>query len=398
MCNNLENPFSYFLTSKDSLNLKRCIYLSPEDVTDKLSGGHIEAITDSYYLSFIFSEVVLAYPIQAIDDSTNSLLNLVLSRRKNIRLEPVATKSGFLQMFFLATNRLNFNNLKNSIKSNPKDIFIVGCHRNLLPQIELFLCYGLNNLYFKSYGTIFLHNLSNIKSVVLTNFNDKLFYKRIVSTFFYLLFENLSYVLSNKTFMTRHKLNVTNNILGKLFHVLFNKRLIYSASGPYWFFKEKNLKEKTLNYNKQLNNKILLGSLGDNTFPTSVLGLKSLINDLRNSNENFNFKIDIQIAGKINPFVESILNKTVFGDENIKLIFLGYIENKEEFYNSLDALLIPVSGGSAMPIKALESVISYSGPVLGTNYIYDSCSHLINYRSNIFYSPLKFLSSFNSNK
>ena len=389
----MENPYSYFSTSLHKKQLGRCIYLAPEDVTGKLSGGHIEAITDAYFLSYIFSEVILAHPILASSGSSNDLLSYVLAERKNIRVESVMTKSSLLQILFLSTRRLDFTELNRNINTNSKDIFILGCHRNLLAQIELSLCHGCDNLYFKSYGTIFLHNLSNIKSVILTNFIDKLFLKRLISTFFYMIFENISFILCKKAFMTRHKENVINNFFGKIFHIIFNKKLVYSASGPFWFFTRKKINNKIIPIKKKPCNKILIGSLGDNTFPTSIIGLKTLINKLSKSNEHKNLEIDIKVAGKSNRYVEKILKNSLIHNKKINIEFLGYINNKEEFYKSLDALLVPVSGGSAMPIKALESVINYSGPVLVTKYIYESCSALIANRNNVYYNSSIFLSN-----
>ena len=41
---------------------KKCIYFSPEDITDKLSGGHLEILSDLYFLASLFNKVEVVYP------------------------------------------------------------------------------------------------------------------------------------------------------------------------------------------------------------------------------------------------------------------------------------------------------------------------------------------------
>ena len=54
-------------------------------------------------------------------------------------------------------------------------------------------------------------------------------------------------------------------------------------------------------------------------------------------------------------------------------------------------MLLPVSGGSAMPIKAIESMLSYQRPILVTKYINDSCSGFFENSKNIYYDGDDFL-------
>ena len=54
-------------------------------------------------------------------------------------------------------------------------------------------------------------------------------------------------------------------------------------------------------------------------------------------------------------------------------------------------MLLPVSGGSGMPIKAIESLIEYKGPIFVTKYIRDSSSGFFQSNKNIYYEAEKFL-------
>ena len=46
MTNSDLNPFSKLF---DLTRYKNCIYFSSEDITDKISGGHIEILSDIYF-------------------------------------------------------------------------------------------------------------------------------------------------------------------------------------------------------------------------------------------------------------------------------------------------------------------------------------------------------------
>ena len=43
------NPYKSSFPKKE---YKRCIYFSPEDITEKLSGGHIEVLSHIYFIYF----------------------------------------------------------------------------------------------------------------------------------------------------------------------------------------------------------------------------------------------------------------------------------------------------------------------------------------------------------
>ena len=118
-----------------------------------------------------------------------------------------------------------------------------------------------------------------------------------------------------------------------------------------------------------------------------------LLKELDKINQFLNKEIKIEIAGKSNKKSINAINKIKLVS-NIKINFLGYVEDKDEFINSLDGMLLPVSGGSAMPIKAIEVMLKYKGPILVTKYIWDSCSALFEESKNIYFNTEDYLKIF----
>ena len=385
------NPFS---TQKifGSKN-KTVFYIAPEDLRDKLSGGHIESLTDAYLLSDFYKDVIVLYPDENINNP--NYLYKKISLKKNISFQIVSKNKSKIYKFLLSERRGSLIEIMSKIREvKDADIF-VACHRNLLAHLIIYKNFGKKNLFFKSYGSIFLHNFDNLYAVARTKCIEPLFFKRLISTIVYLLFEYFSYLFCSKIFITRDKKNVKRNLLGKLYDGLFGSKTIYKCSGPYWYFKEE--KEKGNSQNSILyknDGPIKIGSLGDNTFPTAILGMCFLLKELDKINQFLNKEIIIEIAGKSNKKSINTINKIKL-NSNIKINFLGYVEDKDQFINSLEGMLLPVSGGSAMPIKAIEVMLKYEGPILVTKYIWDSCSGLFKESKNIYFKSedyLKFLS------
>ena len=75
----------------------------------------------------------------------------------------------------------------------------------------------------------------------------------------------------------------------------------------------------------------------------------------------------------------------------VSIKILGYVDDRDKFTNHLNGIILAVSGGSGMPIKAIESLINYQGPIFVTKYIKDSCSGFFNKNKNIYYRAEDFL-------
>ena len=382
----IQNPFlsQQILGSKN----KTVIYIAPEDLRDKLSGGHIESLTDAYLLSDIYKKVVVIFPDENINNS--NYLYKKISLQKNIIFKKVSKNKSKLYKFLLSQKRASYKEILSIIKSFREAHIFVGCHRNLLAHLIIYKTFGKSNLFFKSYGSIFLHNLDNLYAIARSRYFDNNFFKRFLSTIFYLFFEHFSYFFCKRIFITRDKKNVNSNVIGKFYDAIFGSKTIYKCSGPYWYFleKESDILKKNIEYkNKEY---IRIGSMGDNTFPTAILGMCYLLKELDEINKKLDKRIVIEIAGKSNSKSINTIKKIKLVS-NIKINFLGYVEDKNQFLNSLDGILLPVSGGSAMPIKALEAMIKYDGPIFVTEYIDNSCSAFFKDNKNICNNASKFI-------
>ena len=385
------NPFSYQL--KLGSKQKTVIYIAPEDLRGKLSGGHIEALTDASLLSKLYKEVILLYPDENIKKENE--LYKTISRSKNIKLRAIPRNKNIICKLFLSGKRASFNEIMKLIKSYQKFHIFIACHRNLITHIFLFKEFGIEKIFFKSYGSIFLHNLDNLYAILIAKCFEPLFLKRLISAIIYLLFEHISYILSHRIYITRDIKNVRRNLFGKFFHLLFKRKLIYKCSGPFWYFfnYKNNISILSKENSSRTGNQLIIGCVGDNTFPTAILGLISLIKELDKSNKFMGKEIHIKIAGKYNNNTFKVINNLNLSTK-LTVNFLGYIDDIKIFLNTLDGMLLPVSGGSAMPIKAIESMLSFKRPILVTKYISDSCSGFFENSNNIYYNGNDFLRTY----
>lgn len=354
-------------------------YVSPEEITSgKLSGGHLEAICDIYFLSQLYSSIYIVYP--GDNTSNNSFLDNIVSPSSNIYLCPVSTSSSLLSKLFLSNNRPCFNSFYERYPELMSSSFIVGCHRNILFHLHLFFNSNFSNelIFFKSYGSMFLHNVDNIVASFNILFFPRLFFAHFLSAPLRFVLDNLSFLLSSRIFITRKRRNVTRNFFGKIYHFLFGRKTSYGCSGPYYFFSlhKGNLLPKYKSTNlcsKVSTHHMIIGSLGDNTFPTAIYGIKQILSFLEKYSFQNNIHITWNIAGKLSPSIaQKILQWS--SSSSLDVNFLGYVESVDDFYSTLDAYVVPVSGGSAMPIKALEAFCKLQIPIFVTKYIEDSCS------------------------
>ncbi len=161
-----------------------------------------------------------------------------------------------------------------------------------------------------------------------------------------------------------------------------------------------NLKSYQNNFPLQIKSnfkkkKLIFGSLADNTFPCNLLGLKIIINNLYKFNKKYDFKIQIRIGGKTNKQVKKIIKESfLIKSDNLEV--LGYVENLNDFYKNLDALLVAAAGGSGIPIKIFQSFRDFPGPILASNYIKESAGEFVNLNKNIFFDTKLFLNYFDS--
>ena len=382
------NPFSYQL--KLGSKQKTVIYIAPEDLRGKLSGGHIESLTDASLLSELYKEVIVLFPDKKIKKENQ--LYKEISIDKKIKLKAIPKNQNILYKLLLSEKRASYKEIIKLIKSYKNSHIFIGCHRNLIIHLFLFKEFGLKKIFFKSYGSIFLHNLDNLYAIFIAKNFEPLFLKRLISAIIYLLVEHFSYILSLKIYITRDIKNVRRNLFGRIFHLLYKRKLIYKCSGPFWYFSN-NKNNINIISNKKLSRtgkQLIIGCIGDNTFPTAILGLINLIKELDQSNKIIGKEINIKIAGKYNKDTFKVINNLNLSSK-IKVNFLGYLDDIKNFLNTLDGMLLPVSGGSAMPIKAIESMLSYQRPILVTKYINDSCSGFFENSKNIYYNSDDFL-------
>jgi len=354
-------------------------YVSPEDIrSSKMSGGHLEALCDIYFLSKLYKSVAVVYPSSSA--SSNHFVDNILVSCKNIRYCPVSTASGNLAIVLLSLNRPSFASFCKLYPDLLDSFFVIGCHRNILFHLQLFiyLSYSASNIFFKSYGSIFLHNLDNIVASIRVCIYPRLFFAHLFSAPVRILTDIFSLVYCKQIFITRARQNVTNNPMGNLYHYIFGSKTTYSCSGPFYFFRSSKgdlpltskLYKPAVDINKQF---ITIGSLGDNTFPTAIYGIKSMLIFLDAYSQQNNLSITWNIAGKITP---EVISKVSSWSKRltIHVRFLGYVDSVDDFYSRLDAYVVPVSGGSAMPIKALEAICKLHVPLFVTQYIENSCS------------------------
>ncbi len=377
------NPYKTLL-DYGTIN-KTAFYLASEDLRDKLTGAHIEAIADVILLCEIYKKVVLLFPDERIEKPNDFFLKSIENSSK-IEYTSIKKNESLISKFLLSEERASYKEIIKLIKKENNFHIFICCHRNLLAQLMIFKRYGSKYIFFKSQGSIFLHNMDNIYAILRARCEDPLFLKRFFSACFYLFSEHLSYLLSEKIFMMRHKRNIRMNLFGKIYHKVYGKKSIYSACGSYYFFRNKQIK-KFLN---KADNQIVLGSLGDNTFPTAINGIENLLKEIDKANRKTNLKLTIKIAGKYNKNSFKFLKNKKF-KSNINIKILGYVDDRDKFINHLNGMILAVSGGSGMPIKAIESLINYQGPIYVTKYIKDSCSGFFNENKNIYYSAEDFL-------
>ena len=148
--------------------------------------------------------------------------------------------------------------------------------------------------------------------------------------------------------------------------------------------------DKKLYFNPAISKNVVLGSLGDNTFPCNLLGLKILIKNLNKFNKYYNYDITLKIAGKNKPRVKNIISKIILNSK-INIQILDYIEDIPGFYKSINGLLVPVAGGSGIPIKIFDASFNYGGPIYTNKYVKGFSSQLKIINKKIYYEPEIFL-------
>ena len=388
------NPFQSSFPSK---KYERCIYFSPEDITDKLSGGHIEILSDIYFLSKIFNRVEVVYPFKNKKKVKNNLRDNILKECLNIKEVPITTNKSLLGFLFISRNRIDTREYFRKNKIHLNDLLLVSCHRNILIHLIIFFRYGSKNLVFKSHGSIIKHNLDNILSCLRLKYPDKFILKRLISFLFYIFFENLSFLISKKVFFMRAKKNIRNIFYVFLLRYKLDSNLKFNCASSLFFLNlKRNFNKYPLKIKSNLKKKkLIFGSLADNTFPCNLLGLKIIINNLHEFNKQYGFDIHIRIGGKINREVMKIIKES-FLIKNDNLEVLGYVENLNVFYENLDALLVASAGGSGIPIKIFQSSLDFPGPILASNYIQESAGELINFNKNIFFDTKLFFNYFDT--
>lgn len=363
----MKNHFSVLFKKDNYCN--RVIYISPEDINGQLSGGHIEALTDAMYLAELCHTLFLVYPIHETERK-NGLVDEIIALRKNIVLTPVRSNSSLFARLLFSGKRAGYSDIRKVIDIGKEDKIVFGCHRNFLVALK-FRFKTSNRLYFKSYGSISIHNFANLKAVFLTGFIDKFFAKRFLSMIFYSVFDLVSPIISNYILITRHRDNMINTKIGRWQEKIFRKKIWYNMSSPFFYF----LGQEKIKFKQFESEPLKIGCIGDNTFPTAVLGLREVLIELSNWKPSNLEKIEIYIAGKTNSKVEKYLNKIKLS-KGFDLIFVGYVDSKRDFFKSINGMLVPVSGGSAMPIKAIEVIANCDGPIFVTNYVKQSCGAL----------------------
>lgn len=349
------------------------LYIAPEDLRGNISGGHFESLADCLLLSDVFKKITVYYPDHGYSEEKANYLYKKCNKKKNIVLKSLKSKKNLINFFIpFFKRRINLNEFNNNLVNNFKNkLIFIGCHRNL--HIQIYLCLkGLkSNIFFKSYGSIFLHNLDNLKAYTLTLKFDQKFFERFFICIFFFFSEWLSFILCKKILITRHILDTINHIPGYIFNKIWNKKTFFSCSGPFYSIINSSSQIKIHNKNETKNSLRKISSFGDNTFPTAKLGFIQLFNKI----SKLNYKVEIKIAGKYDYAFKSICKK--YNNDNLSIILLGYIDNLDDFISNSEHFMIPVSGGSAMPIKAIEIIYKFRNRILITDYIFNSTLNLM---------------------
>ena len=389
-----KNPYLEAFKSEKS---NRCFLFSTENINDKLSGGHIEILSDVYLLSEVFKHVYVVYPSKKENVNASLKNNFfdTTNRHLNIKYIPVKLNKSFLSKIFISNNRLDIFSFLDKYNFKKDDIFFVVGHRNILLHLILFLKYGSRQISFKSQGSMIKYNFDNFLALVNLGILDiNQYIKRIILFSFFLIVENFSYVFSNKLFIMRDKKNLYNNFYLYSIEKKFKNNVFYNCASSFFYFNKVNQKSTLKKSRKEKNKIIILGSLGDNTFPNNLLGLAVIIKALRKANKSY--KIRIKIAGKCNNKSKHLLERYV-NKNDFEIEFLNYISNLSFFYKSLDGLIVPAYCGSGIPIKIFDAFFNFDGPILTNNYVKESSGEFLKSKNIVHYDANLFLNYFNRN-
>jgi glycosyltransferase involved in cell wall biosynthesis len=87
-------------------------------------------------------------------------------------------------------------------------------------------------------------------------------------------------------------------------------------------------------------------------------GLKNFVNGINNN------KINLVICGS------NIERLSLINFKNINVNLLGFVDDLDSFFNSIDLLIIPLEKGAGVKIKVLQSLI-YGVPCIGTKVAFE---------------------------
>ncbi len=115
-----------------------------------------------------------------------------------------------------------------------------------------------------------------------------------------------------------------------------------------------------LNLSRSYNTKLRVGYIGRIIYEK---GLHKLISSLKYINSNY----ELNIAGKFSNDKYKKLIKNIINNNNLeeKINFLGFINNKEEFYSNIDVLVVPslISWQEAFGLIVIEA-LAHKVPVI----------------------------------
>ena len=99
---NKYNPYKNLLVY--GTNNKTAFYLAPEDLRDKLTGAHIEAIADIVLLCEIYKKVILLFPDERIE-KPNDLFQKSIKNSSKIEFTAIQKNESLISKFFLSEER-----------------------------------------------------------------------------------------------------------------------------------------------------------------------------------------------------------------------------------------------------------------------------------------------------
>jgi hypothetical protein len=137
------------------------------------------------------------------------------------------------------------------------------------------------------------------------------------------------------------------------------KNAICIPNLPFAYYNNHNIK-KNHNYS---NAKLRIGFIGKLSYEANYEGLYLFLQNIWQHLMNENLSLEFVIAGSGNLPVK--IQNIICNNSNI--IFLGYVDEVEKFWNEIDVLVVPIEFGAGSNIKIAEGLM-YGKKIIATKF------------------------------